>query len=233
MTKAKGQSATDTDNPTARRVNIGTRSAGPRTKKESTPAPTPGIDNAPAPCDIPTRHPATTQGNSPMPTRQITIQGHVFDVEDKYEEGHVITPTEAGALNQTRAENMRNNFASVVKAAQVEARKEQNLDTDAEVTLSDATLATLREEFVEAVAAYEFGSRGSGVRLVDPVQREARRLATDAVHNAIKAKHGKLDAVPKDEIAKLIEGYAQKEDVQALAKQNLDAAKALAVNLGV
>ena len=47
----------------------------------------------------------------------ITIQGESFSVDMPYSEGHVCTSTQAGALNQTRAENLRNNFASSVKKA--------------------------------------------------------------------------------------------------------------------
>lgn len=157
--------------------------------------------------------------------RQITIQGLIFEVDDKYAEGHSVTANEASALNQTRAENLRNNFAAKVKEAKDEVGEGNEL--------SDKDVATLRAEFTKLVEAYEFGIRGGGVRITDPVQKEARRLATERVHTAIKEKYGKLDAVSKDNITNLIDNLAAREDIQALAKANIAAAQSLAVDLNL
>ena len=46
---------------------------------------------------------------------QITIQGQVFRVPLRYKAGDVLKENEAGALNQTYHENLRNNFASKVR----------------------------------------------------------------------------------------------------------------------
>lgn len=157
--------------------------------------------------------------------RQITIQGLTFDVDDKYAEGHIVTANEANALNQTRAENLRNNFAGKVKEAKDEVGEGNEL--------SEETVTALKEDFAKVRDEYEFGVRGGGVRITDPVQKEARRLATDQVHAAIKAKHGKLDAVPKDNITALIDQLSAREDIQNLAKANIEAAKSLALDLDI
>ena len=47
---------------------------------------------------------------------QIIIQGVTFNVPTPYAEGHVLATNEASALNQLLHENLRNNFASKVKA---------------------------------------------------------------------------------------------------------------------
>ena len=52
-----------------------------------------------------------------MTTKEITIAGQTFAVLQPYAEGHTITEAEAKALNQVRAENVRNNMAGKVKAA--------------------------------------------------------------------------------------------------------------------
>ena len=55
-----------------------------------------------------------------MSQKTITIQGVEFTVASPYAEGHTITEAEAKALNQVRAENIRNNCAGLVKAANTE-----------------------------------------------------------------------------------------------------------------
>ena len=59
-----------------------------------------------------------------MTTKEITIAGQTFAVLQPYAEGHTITEAEAKALNQVRAENVRNNMAGKVKAAAEGTAKE-------------------------------------------------------------------------------------------------------------
>ena len=47
----------------------------------------------------------------------ITIAGHAFQAPIKYAEGDTLEANEAGALNQTYHENLRNNFAKRVQEA--------------------------------------------------------------------------------------------------------------------
>src|SRR6516162_3885340 len=65
----------------------------------------------------------------------MTIQGLQFDIKTPYKEGHMITAGEASQLNQVRMENIRNNFASVVRNAVQDYRKANGLDEEAEVPL--------------------------------------------------------------------------------------------------
>lgn len=165
-----------------------------------------------------------------MPNRQITIAGLVFDVEDKYAEGHVVTANEAGALNQTRAENLRNNFASVVRKAQ-EAANEGNPEGADPIALDDTAIEALKAEFLTVATTYEFGVRGGGVRITDPVEREAVRLAKEQIDAAIKAKYGRLDAVDKDRYKELVADFAASDEVQAQAKANIEQANKLGASL--
>src|SRR5262245_42373901 len=91
-----------------------------------------------------------------MPTTnsydQITIKGTVFRVPIRYAAGHVLTEGEAGALNQTLHENLRNNFAKKVADGQ-----EAGLPVD-----------TLQQQLDDYAAEYQFGARAGGVR-GDPV----------------------------------------------------------------
>jgi hypothetical protein len=107
----------------------------------------------------------------------ITVQGLDFNVAPIYSEGHSLTAGEASALDQLRRENLRNNFASKVKAAKEAGTVDQ---------------AALQAQFDEAAAAYAFGVRTSaGPRApADPVGKEAFSIARDAVKAHLR-KQGK------------------------------------------
>ena len=102
--------------------------------------------------------------------KEITIAGVTFAVLQPYVAGHVVTEAEAKALNQVRAENIRNNCASKVKAAAEGTAKE-----------GEPTADTIETYVAEYDAGYEFtlASVGGGKRPTDPVEVEAMRIARD------------------------------------------------------
>jgi hypothetical protein len=106
----------------------------------------------------------------------VTIAGEVFKIDTPYAEGHTCTAGEASALNQTRQENLRNNFAKKVK----DAKEAGTFD-----------LAAFQTQLDEYAAQYEFGVRqgGGGVRgPADPVKREALNIAVAWLVERLKAK---------------------------------------------
>jgi|SRR5215467_12941857 len=107
---------------------------------------------------------------------QITIQGKQFEVRSPYVPGvHDLTEGEAHTLNQTRHENIRNNFAKKVK--------EWNGQDD---------LQALVNKYDEE---YEFGVRGEGAGVSrDPVEVEARGLARAAIKAKLKEMNQSADA---------------------------------------
>lgn len=116
----------------------------------------------------------------------ITIQGHDFNVDAPYAEGHVLKANEAKALNQTRAENLRNNFASAVKAKIKEVLGKDKVEEDEQLPAD--VLAALQAEFDKYAAEYEFNVRtGSTATPRDPVKAEAIKMARKAIRDAIKA----------------------------------------------
>jgi len=128
-------------------------------------------DEATAPHDE-----APTEDSSPVVEsgyQTITINKRLFRVKAPYAEGHICNVHEAGALNQTMAENIRNNFATMMKtAAEKEGRTLEQTDLDA---------------YMET---YTFGARRSRTGVVlDPVDVEEKKLAEIAVREAYK-KHG-------------------------------------------
>lgn len=166
-------------------------------------------------------------------TKQITIQGILFSVLTPYVEGHAVTEAEAKALNQTRSEAVRNNMASVVKAANTEAGvTPDKLGLNVQNALSDDAMA----ELVAAVTAYDEGyqftlaSVGGGRKTTDPVESEALRLARSAVTAQLKAAGRKVKDFDKDvldgAIAKLADTDAVKKAAAKNVKANQDMAEA-------
>jgi hypothetical protein len=99
----------------------------------------------------------------------ITIAGHRFNVPIPYKAGHVCTEGEANALNQTFAENIRNNLAAKAK--------------DGSLTQADVDTYA---------ASYAFGAGGKAFGPRDPIMAEALRLA--ALRVRLTAKGGKPSA---------------------------------------
>lgn len=118
--------------------------------------------------------------NDHTSVKTITIAGHEFPVSQPYVAGHAITEAEAKALNQVRAENIRNNMASKVKAAYAEEDRKED----------DPTPETIGALVAEYDAAYEFtlASVGGGKRPTDPVEVEALRIARELFAAAISKK---------------------------------------------
>lgn len=113
---------------------------------------------------------------------QLTIKGQQFEISDdpavivgaQMNEGHV------HSLQQTRRENIRNNFAARVEKALGDAE-----------TLDPASHQTLQQELQEYAASYQFGVRTAGTRrVVDPVEKEMLRMAKEDIAAAFYAKHG-------------------------------------------
>lgn len=160
-----------------------------------------------------------------MTTKEITIAGHSFAVAQPYTEGHTITEAEAKALNQVRAENIRNNMASKVKAAYEGTAKD-----------GDPTVDTI----VEAVAAYDaayvftLASVGGGRKPSDPVEVEALRIARGTFADWAASKKLTVKAVKEkigDEAydAKIAE-IAERDDIIKEAKRRVKARQAAAEN---
>lgn len=135
--------------------------------------------------------------------KTITIAGSQFEVSTPYEAGHQITEAEAKALNQVRSENIRNNMAKAVKESTPEeaAQKVAEYDRNYEFTLANA---------------------GGGARSMDPIEREARSIAREAIKAALAKKGEKIkDKDPEVVEAKVAE-VAAKPDVIKLAKKRVE-----------
>jgi hypothetical protein len=116
------------------------------------------------------------------------IAGESFLISQPYLEGHVLTAAEAKTLNQVRSENIGNNMRTQVKEA-LEARD------GGDSSKYDALAAAVAKYDAE----YTFAMGGSGVstRRLDPIEREARAIATDLIRADLAAKGRKITQVPE------------------------------------
>lgn len=137
------------------------------------------------------------------PSHDITIQGLIFPARQIFDEGHALTAVEASVMNQTRDENLRNNYAAKIKALMKDSKAEKVSD------LPPDLVKELQDKFPTFEEAYEFGSRG-GAREVDPVKKQAMLFATDSVKKALQKKGHKLSDIGTDKIREMAEAAVDK-----------------------
>jgi hypothetical protein len=155
-------------------------------------------------------------GNSGSAYDQITIQSKVFRVPIKYAAGHVLKENEAGALNQTFHENLRNNFATRVRDG-------------VEAGLDDKTL---QQQLDDYAATYEFGVRGGGGTRGDPVLTLAMNLARELIRKAIKNNKLNEEEWPATRVTQaarqLLDSQGEDGSLIKAARRQLEAEKAAA-----
>ena len=160
------------------------------------------------------KHAAETAEITSAPSAQeITIQGLTFVIPAPYHTGYVVSAAEAAALNQTYAENLRNNFAKSVKLA-AEAGGEVDV-------------AELQSQLTTYAEGYEFqGRRKSVATPVDPVLREATKIAKTSIVEALQAKSIKIKDLPEGKMESLIASLLEKKpEIMEEAARRVAAAK--------
>jgi hypothetical protein len=144
-------------------------------------------------------------------TKEIVIQGEKFTVGTPYDAGHTLTEAEARALNQVRLENIRNNLASRVAKALEGGEGAPSLDE-------------VRAYAVEYDGKYDFSQRaasGAGARKLDPVEREARKLAREAIAEHLREQGRKLSDVPEGSTKEEWEAKLDETISQVAADDNI------------
>lgn len=141
-----------------------------------------------------------------MASKQISIHDEMFDVTAPYAEGAVLSAADAKVLNQTRAENIANNFRKQIKDAK---EKGESLDT-------------VRSAFAEYDAKYNF-SMGGGPRApsMDPVEREARAIVKRAIVAQAREKGKSLKDLNPEKVEANIEANWQNDGVLKLARKTV------------
>ena len=153
-------------------------------------------------------------------TKIITIAGEQFKVPLRYAEGSILTAHEARALNQTLHEAIRNNNAKKIKEA-----KEQ-----AEATSTEFDIKAAQKLITAYAEDYDFSSARTPATIVDPVDKRAMKLATEAIKAALRAKGKYADYFGKNAseenkstVKNRIEEVAQTNDkIRAEAKRQVD-----------
>lgn len=166
-------------------------------------------------------------GNNPDTSAvlEITVQKQTFTVPHRYIAGSItLTEGEAHALQQTYAENLRNNFAARMKAA---------AEQDPPVQLSQSDFDAYANE-------YEFGLRTSGGIARNPIESAERQLATAAVKTALTAKGKSWKALTEEQQEALVDRFVGsgkfRDDAERLVearKAARDAAKSVTLDLEV
>lgn len=161
-------------------------------------------------------------GEADTSTMSITIQGFDFDVGRPYAVGHTVNENEANALNQTRAENIRNNLASRIKReAEIRKVAVPELDLDAG-TGEDGSGPSLNAQAAEYIAAYEFGARQASTREpVDPVARMARKIAKEVIAEALKSSKVAKKDLTDEQYEGMVDTYAADPAIQKEAKRRV------------
>lgn len=146
-----------------------------------------------------------------MNTKLKIIGGHEFPLSQPYAEGHVLTAAEAYALNQARSEGVASGVRKIVQEKGPAAA----------------------EEVAAYDAAFTFDQRRRrGRTLIDPVEREARTIARDAIRQKLAETGRKLKdidpATLNATVDKLVE---ENESIRELAQQRIDARTSAAKDL--
>lgn len=141
--------------------------------------------------------------------KTISISGETFEVSAPYAAGHVLNEAEAKVLNQTRAENIGNNFRAAVKKA-----------------LEAGNLAEVKQQIAEYDNAYQF-SMSVSRQPIDPIESEAFKIAKEVVKARIAEKTGltvkKYLEIEGNEAKydAAVEKVASQEDTLKLAKKRV------------
>lgn len=162
--------------------------------------------------------------------KTISILDVDFSVSMPYNVGHVCNEAEAKVLNQTRRENIGNNFRPEVKKYQDQAEGALSLDE-------------LQAAFAELDANYIFtlANAGAASRKLDPVEREARSIAREMLKQALsdaglkykEPPEGKTQQEWDDFIETKLDEISAMEDVVKTATKTVKARQgAASITLG-
>lgn len=149
-------------------------------------------------------------------TKHISIHDFELEVPEPYAEGHQLSAIEAKQLNQVFAENVANNMRSLFKKIRDGA---EGAPTEAEA----------RQKFAEYAANYKFteASAGGGARTMTPLEKEAKKIATQVVINLLAKpseafpKGRKRSDIDKDKFDSEVARIAETDKVLKLATKNV------------
>jgi len=152
-----------------------------------------------------------------METKEINIYEQTLTVRAPYAEGHVLNAIEAKTLNQTRAENVSNNFRKKIKAAVDGVPLKEGGEVQ--------TLEQVIAEFNAYDEAYTFSMPSPGREPIDPIEREAQKIARQIIRENLQAQGKKLKDVDEAKYEAAVITVSEREEVVKEAKRRVNAQK--------
>lgn len=138
------------------------------------------------------------------------------NVAQPYTEGHVLTSLEAEKLNHVLADNIRTSLIAKIKRA----AEEGSVDADA-----------LSKEFQAYADAYSFTVRAPKAA-VDPVAKEANKIAKEQVLAAIRRKGGNPSDYSAEQLSEYVAKVLQhKPEIREEAERRVNSSRQIAGDL--
>ena len=182
------------------------------------PDPTPTPDDYPG-TEAATPAPSTSPAPSATPTIKLQIASLPITLPVPYTTGHVLTQVEAQVLNQTFAENVRNNQAGKVKDA----------ITAGGGSLTEEAAFALTEAILAYASTYTFAGPRAPRVSVDPIEHEARKLARTAILAGLSGIGKTAKDYTKDYLeAKVTELLTHKPTYRKVAAERIAALSSIA-----
>lgn len=145
---------------------------------------------------------------------QITIGPHTFEISAPYGAGREVGEAERKALDQLRAENIRNNMA-----------KQLARQANAKGVLSPEDLEAFRHQLAEYDRVYQFGQRGLMPQVrQEGLQEAIRKVAQERAREAANST-GILEKVDQ-----FYEKFLQDPSVRAEAQRRWEISQAVAAD---
>lgn len=154
----------------------------------------------------------------------IKVQGMIFSYPPKYFEGHVLSAEEAAVLNQTFGENLRNNFASRIRAEMEKIEEAATAAGETPRAFTQEEQDAFAADFTTYAATYTFKSPRVGAGPIDPVEREAHKIATALVKAKLSERNIKPSSLPEGKMEEYVKGaLAKRPEIRDEARRRVEA----------
>jgi hypothetical protein len=134
--------------------------------------------------------------------RTFGVAGQEFEIDQPFKDGHVLNEAQANAMNKLFEENVRNNIRKSVETWVTEGKTHPEMQA-------------LVDEYCDK---YEFGAtKGGGKRIHDPVLREMRNLAIEAIKPILAKQNQNWANLTPEQKEDLLKRYLTKYETQVRA----------------
>jgi len=174
---------------------------------------------------------AVPEDDSGVSDTALKIQGMIFPFSPRYAEGHVLSNEEAKVMNQTLGENLRNNFASRIRAAVTEIEKATPAG-EAARSFTAEELEKFQTDFTAYQSTYIFKAPRQGPGPLDPIEREMQKIAKNIILSALETNRTKVSTLPEGQMAAWIKTLcAEKPEIREEAMRRVEVTKSASSDL--